>query len=540
MALSFLLAPVPKWILFDNYGKPAGAGKLYTYRSLNKTEPKPVYKDISGTNPWENPITFDLNGTSGPFYWIVDSNNLEDTYYLEAYDSNNNLLWTVDNFEPPAGSGGGGGGTTYIAINNYMTNSQMINHTDDFVGNIPPNNSLPTNLVIAPSNHKGFTPATVSPIIGTYGALGPDIRFVKNNTNASDSITFPLFPLGSDPLIGDVTPVDYFRYQCTNNPVGETYKCVQWPITQKVKNLSNDVMTLGIWAACGSGSATISIYIRQYFGSGTDASPEVRSLIGTATLTTTWSRFPMNFTVPSVAGKSLGVAGKQTNDDAIYIQIEMPLGVPCEIFFTKPKLYLGNINPGSDTDIYDQTDAITMTARTGDVRMSYWAYNYPGWLAMQDGSIGNVGSGATQRANMDTFQLYKTLWDAVVDQWAPVSGGRGATALADFLAGKTLTIPRTLGRVLGGAGTGAGISAANQGELRGRELDSFVLQTGQLPPHVHSYQLATIGGAPNNLGNTASRISIVGGDTGPGPGHSDPVPYSTMQPTSYINYFIKL
>lgn len=540
MALSFLLAPVPKWVIVDNYGKLSGGAKLYTYRHLNKTELKPVYQDINGTVPWTNPIIFDLNGTQGPFYWMVDSNSLEDTYYLEAYDSNNNLLWTLDNFDPPGGGGGGGGGTTYISINNYMTNSQMINHIDDKVGNIAPNNSLPTNLVIAPSNHKGFTPALITPIIGAYGALGPDIRFVKNNTNASDSISFPLFPLGSDPLIGDVTPVDYFRYQCTNSPVGETYKSVQWPIIQKVKNLSNQGMTFGIWGAVGAGTATISFYIRQYFGSGTDASPEVRTLIGTATLTTTWNWFELTFTVPSVAGKSLGTAGKQTNDDAIYIQVEMPLGAPCEVFLTKPNLYLGNINPDLDMELYDQIDAVTMSPRTGDIRASYWAFELPGWLSMQDESIGNAGSGATQRANMDTFQLYKTLWDAVSQTWAPVSGGRGSSAVADFLAGKTLTMPRTLGRVLGGAGVGAGIAATQLGELRGDETKSFILQTGQLPPHVHTYMQYVAVTGPGILGNQTQRYEGRPSNTGVGPGNSDPVFYSTMQPTGYVNFFIKL
>src|SRR6185436_15079398 len=96
-------------------------------------------------------------------------------------------------------------------------------------------------------------------------------------------------------------------------------------------------------------------------------------------------------------------------------------------------------------DDYDQINSINSTPRTGDIKTSLLSSAPNGWVAMNDGSIGNVGSGATNRANKDTFQLYKTIWDGVIDTWAPVSTGRGASAVADFVAGKTLTLPKSLG-----------------------------------------------------------------------------------------------
>lgn len=535
MTISYLLAPTPKWVIINRTGTVAGGAKLYTYRSLNKTEKKTVYQDPAGTIPWTNPILFDLNGTQGPFYWAVDSDDLEDTYYLEAYDKDNNLLWTVDNFFPP-GEGGGGIVTSYIPIVNYITNNQFINHIDDIAGNIAPNNSLPTNLVIAPSNHKGFTPATSVPIVGTNGTLGPDIRFVKNNTNGSDNIFFPVFPLASYPLTGDVTPVDYVRYQCTNSPAGETYKSFQFPITQKVKNLSNQSMTCGIWAAVAATPTDINLYVRQYFGSGTAASAEVRTLIGTASLTTTWTWFPFNFAIPSVAGKSLGTPGQQTNDDALYIQVEMPLGIPCDVFFVKPALFLGDIDPELEFDSYDQIDSINTTPRTGDVRPGYLVNASGGWVPMDDGSIGNAGSGATTRANQDTFQLYKTLYDGVLDIWAPVSGGRTGNAVDDFIAGKTLTLPKSLGRALAEAGAGSGLTNRSLGSNTGSETAALAIanlpdpiitglgitnvQTNVLGPEVILNN--------NNLGSGQIR--------NPGGGQA----HANMQPTTFQNFYIKL
>lgn len=539
MTISYLLAPTPKWVIIDNTGGVAGGAKLYTYRSLNKTEKKTVYQDPAGTIPWTNPILFDLNGTQGPFYWAVDSDDLDDTYYLEAYDRDNNLLWTVDNFYPP-GSGGGGNVTTFIPIVNYITNNQFIYHIDDQAGNIAPNNSLPTNLVIAPSNHKGFTPALVNPTVSTYGTLGPDIRFVKNNTNAADNIFFPVFPLASFPLTGDVTPVDYLRYQCTNTPSGETYKNFQFPITQKVKNLSNQSMTFGFWAAVAATPADVNIYVLQYFGSGTAASAPVRTLIGTANLTTTWDWYPMNFAIPSVAGKSLGTPGQTTNDDALYIQIEMPLGQPCDIFFTKPALFLGNIDPELEFDSYDQIDSINQTPRTGDLRATYWTSAPLGWLPMNDGTIGNAGSGATLRANQDVFQLYKTVYDSVINTWAPVSGGRTGNATNDFIAGKTLTLPRALGRALAQAGAGSGLTATANGQWSGVEANNITLVAANLPPHSHTYSYNNLAGV-NGFGYAQGTLrQTISQNTGNGPGSSAPFAVPTMQPAAYMNFYIKI
>lgn len=539
MAISHLLAPIPKWVLINNEGTVAGGARLYTYRSLNKIQPKIVYQDAGGTIPWTNPIIFDLNGVQGPFYWLVDSANLSDTYYLEAYDADNNLLWTLDDYSPP-GAGGGGNVTTYIPLTNYIANNQFIDHIGDTV------TTAITDLIIAPSNHKGFTPSIV-PITSTNGVVGADIRFMKNSTANTDQITFPLFPLASYPLTGDVTPVDYIRYQCTTSNPGETYKVFQFPITQKVKNLSNQVMTFNVWAAVASTPINIKAYIRQYFGSGTAASAEVRNQIGSdLSLTSTWTQFTINFVVPDVAGKSIGTPGQQTNDDALYIQLEMPLNTACEIFFTKPALYLGNVNPNLDFQNYDQINSINLTPRTGDVKTNITASFLQGWVHMNDGSIGNVGSLATNRANADTFQLYKTLWDSVIDPFAPVSGGRGASAVADFLANKTLTLPLALGRALSSAGVGAGLTGRFLGQNAGAESTSIALTSANMAAHTHTYVETVAPGAI--ISNATGGLTVAARNTGTGnaiggaalgnPG--TPFSVVTVPPSIYMNFFIKL
>lgn len=96
------------------------------------------------------------------------------------------------------------------------------------------------------------------------------------------------------------------------------------------------------------------------------------------------------------------------------------------------------------------TDAFT----TGDVKLTLKTTADATWVLMDDKSIGDASSGATGRANADTEDLYTLIWTNVTDQWAPVVGGRGASAAADFAAHKALALPKTLGRALAGYGTG--------------------------------------------------------------------------------------
>ncbi len=533
MTITYVQALQPLWYIVGLDGLAAGGAQLFTYDSLTMM-PKVAYQDAAGLVPYPNPIIFDLNGTKGPIYWKLDSANPTDLYYIEAYDSNGNLLFDEDNF--PSSGSGGSTVNTFISLKNYITNNQFIDNIGDQAG------PLPTNLVIAPSNHQGFTPAQ-TPVVGTYGVVGPDIRFVKNNTNATDNVTFPLFTLASAPLTGGVTPTNYVRYQCTNNPSGETYKSFQFPITQKVKNLSNQKMTFGIWAKVAASPIGINVYSRQYYGNGTGATAESGSTRvningGAITLTTTWTFYPINFTMPDVGGNSIGTPGLQTDDDAVYIQVDMPLGAACDVWFTKPALYLGTINPLLEFDSYDQINSIDSTPRVGDTKATLFANFLPGWIPMNDESIGNVGSGASNRANADTFQLYKTIWDGVSNTFAPVTSGgpsRGVSAIADFLAGRPIQLPLNLGRVIGGAGgPGAGLTFRALGEWLGEE--NHVLTTSELP------SILTTTAATNNFGSGGvtglTSSATPGGGTIPNGGGGNG--HNTMQPSTFFNIFIKL
>lgn len=116
------------------------------------------------------------------------------------------------------------------------------------------------------------------------------------------------------------------------------------------------------------------------------------------------------------------------------------------------------LNKASNTQLLAAIQAIitaTTYWSTGDVKPTFKTAADTGWVMMNDGTIGDASSGATTRANADTSLLYTLLWTNVADAWAPVTGGRGGSAAADFAAHKPMRLPRALGRALAISGTGA-------------------------------------------------------------------------------------
>ncbi len=189
---------------------------------------------------------------------------------------------------------------------------------------------------------------------------------------------------------------------------------------------------------------------------------------------------------------------------------------------------------------------------TGDTKLTLKTVADNGWVIADDGTIGNAGSGATTRANADCAELYSLVWDKIPDSLAPVTGGRGGSASADFAAQKAMKLPRTLGRVLGVAGIGSGLTSRALGSYLGTE--THLLTENELAVHDHpvndpghTHNLDVSGGpggvqrligspnqAPNILATASSQTGLTVGNAG---GNS---PHNNMQPTSFFNLMIKL
>ena len=162
-----------------------------------------------------------------------------------------------------------------------------------------------------------------------------------------------------------------------------------------------------------------------------------------------------------------------------------------------------------------------------------------GWVKMDDGFIGNVGSGALNRANKDTFQLYSTLYTTVSDTYAPVGAGVGgrtapgttmANAITDFLLNKKMQLPLVLGRAL--SGLTAGQLGANFGSA------TMTLTPTNLPKHTHTVALGLNSGQLFVQGTGLATGATV--NSGDGGSALNSTPFNLYQPTTYMNVFIKL
>jgi len=213
----------------------------------------------------------------------------------------------------------------------------------------------------------------------------------------------------------------------------------------------------------------------------------------------------------------------------------------------------------------------TTIAATGDVKVAYGTSVLSGWVRANGRTIGSATSGATERANLDTQALFQYLWGA--DANLTVSGGRGASAAADWAANKTITLPDLRGRTIAGlddmgssaagrltasyfAQGCAGVSnATTLGVACGSE-NRTILATN-LPPYTPAGTISTImnggvgqlvqGGTSGlvNIGGSGSGGTLVGpgavstftGTAAPG---QNSTPFANVQPTMLATYYLKL
>lgn len=151
------------------------------------------------------------------------------------------------------------------------------------------------------------------------------------------------------------------------------------------------------------------------------------------------------------------------------------------------------------------------------VPLPYFGATAPSGYVLADGkTIGSAASGATERANADTLALYTLLYNSMANAEAPVSGGRGANAAADFALNKTITIPDLRGRSLFGldnmGGSAASRVTAGVSGIAGTTLGASG-GSQSLTAHTHT---GTTGGqsADHTHSGVSNTQNLIGGTSG--------------------------
>lgn len=140
-----------------------------------------------------------------------------------------------------------------------------------------------------------------------------------------------------------------------------------------------------------------------------------------------------------------------------------------------------------------------------------------GWVLADGKTIGGPASLGTARANDDTVDLFTVLWDSCSDAVCPVSGGRGASAAADFAASKTITLPDLRGRAFFGLDNMGGSSASRLGSVLGGTTngesggsETVTLTAAQLAAHSHSGTTDADGAHAHDVNYTAQNLQAGG------------------------------
>lgn len=183
----------------------------------------------------------------------------------------------------------------------------------------------------------------------------------------------------------------------------------------------------------------------------------------------------------------------------------------------------GGSTPGPGVDA-------TTVFQTGDVKWRPSNETLSGFVRLNGLTIGSATSGASERANADTQSLFLYLWGQYSDTLCPVSGGRGASAAADWASNKRIGLLDMrlrgpfglddMGAAAAGRSTGATFTVGNattQASVGGEA--AHTLSVSEMPSHDHGGATGNPTTHPN-LGLTGtSQVQSVAN-----PGHLDVQP----------------
>ena len=154
-------------------------------------------------------------------------------------------------------------------------------------------------------NQRGFSSTTAT----TYTFD----RFRILCDGGTVTTTAETFTLGTAPVAG-YEGKNFVRIDSTGQSAAADRTLFSQAI-ESVRTLAGQTATVSFWAKAGSGAPKVAVDLVQSFGSGGSPSSAVTTLAGQITLSTSWARYSVTVSVPSISGKTLGTA----NDDYLFI-----------------------------------------------------------------------------------------------------------------------------------------------------------------------------------------------------------------------------
>jgi hypothetical protein len=135
--------------------------------------------------------------------------------------------------------------------------------------------------------------------------FGPDRFKTFSYSGSSSTISRQAFTPGAAPVAGYEAQF-FCRISSTNT------QNILLQNIEDVRTFANQTITVSFWAKSAS-ATTVSVGAEQNFGSGGSAS--VFPSLGSNSVTTSWARYSVTATIPSVTGKTIGTSS--------YLQINL-------------------------------------------------------------------------------------------------------------------------------------------------------------------------------------------------------------------------
>jgi len=158
-------------------------------------------------------------------------------------------------------------------------------------------------------NQRIFTSNT------TTGSYNFD-RWLQQNSGGSFTVTPQTFTAGAAPA----TPyeaINFLRGITASQSAAGDYAYLTQRV-EDVRTLANTTATISFWAKANTGTPKVGVEINQNFGSGGSPSSAVSTPAGSITLSTSWARYSVNVTVPSISGKTIG-----TTANTSYVEVNL-------------------------------------------------------------------------------------------------------------------------------------------------------------------------------------------------------------------------
>lgn len=137
----------------------------------------------------------------------------------------------------------------------------------------------------------------------TSSGYGSADRWQCFNSGSTKTASQQAFALGQTDVPNN--PKYFMRHVVTSVAGASNQVCMEQRI-EGVETLSGQTITVSFWAKADA-NKDIAVNMRQYFGFGGSPSASVfDAAVSTVSLTTTWVKYTITLSIPSVSGKTLG------------------------------------------------------------------------------------------------------------------------------------------------------------------------------------------------------------------------------------------